>query len=350
MKIASLQILVLYLSFASTNMGCAPRLLETSSSVKEDQVPIHPIDDKDQVAKNAKISEEFLRIDTTSPSKVEFLDAKARDLLLLDAKAHPVARLDQLNKYDPQKLTGFCFGRAMAVHILARQRGLKPQSIKKQFIVGDLRGIRAKETEWRFHLTTLVKGEGGKWYAIDPIFPRVLTQTEWIEKTRAMWDEWYKESLKFKDPQSRIYIVSRDGVMPDIRSFVPPERETAEHIIELSFAPNSQIGFTRESSLGERVYSLNDRATEKFFLTTSELPKENRFNFIGLGFNDGFFIDYNNYFQNLIFGIPDIGPAIGVRAFDQENRDGDQLKILSKSISFDFNKILKLKSKNSKLH
>ena len=346
MKITSLQISVLFMAFASINAGCAPRLIENSSAVKEDQPPLHPIDEKEQIAKNAKISEEFLRIDSTSPSKIQFLDAKARDQLLLDVKAHPVARLDQLDKYDPQKLTGFCFGRAMAVHILARQRGVKPQSIKKQFIVGDLRGIRAKETEWRFHVTTLVKGDVGKWYAIDPIFPKVLTQTEWIEKTRSMWDEWYKESLKFKDPQSRIYIVGRDGVLPDIRSFVPPERETAEHIIELSFAPNSQIGFTRESSLGDRVYSLNDSVTEKFFLTTSELPKNGRFNFLGLGFNDGFFIDYNNYFQNLIFGIPDREPIIGARVFDKENREGDQLKILSNSISFDFNKILKIKSRN----
>lgn len=324
-------------------IGCAPRAFDRSSGLNNEEIRIRPFNDLDQAQKNDNINKEFLRIDAASPSKIDGLDANARDLLLQDAKAHPVARLDQLETYDPQKLTGFCFGRAMAVHTLARERGVKPLSIKKQFIVGDLKASEAKQTEWRFHVTTLVKGNDGKWYAIDPIFPRVLTQVEWIQKTRSIWDEWYKTSNIFKEPQSRIYVVNRHGVLPEIRSFVPPEHETGEHLIELSFNPTNFSGFTREPKIASKAYTLDEAATEKFFLTTSELSKNDRFNFLGLAFQDGLYINYNEYFQHLIFGIPDkqqVDPRIARQANDDNNR-----QIYSGSISINFEKILKMRKK-----
>jgi hypothetical protein len=317
--------------------------LDRSSELNREEVKIRPFNDRGLTQKNDKIDAEFLRLDTAAPSTIDGLNANARDLLLHDAKSHPVARLDQLDTYDPQKLTGFCFGRAMAVHTLARERGVKPQSIKKQFIVGDLKGIDAKQTEWRFHVTTLVKGDDGRWYAIDPIFPRVLTQVEWIQKTRSIWDEWYKKSNIFKEPQSRIYVVNRHGVLPDIRLFVPPERETGEHLIELSFNPTNIVGFTREPNVGDKAYTLDVAATEKFFLTTSELSKTDRFNFLGLAFQDGLYIDYNDYFEHLIFGIPDkqrVDPPMARQA-----NDDNQPQIYPGSISFDFEKIFNKKKR-----
>ena len=61
------------------------------------------------------------------------LTAFQRQQLWTAAFRHPVAGLDdekKLAKYYPQGFIGFCFGRAMAAHLLARQLGLAEDSVR----------------------------------------------------------------------------------------------------------------------------------------------------------------------------------------------------------------------------
>ena len=47
------------------------------------------------------------------------------------AASHPVAGFHVINKYDPYGNIGFCFGRALFVHLELLRRGVAKESIKK---------------------------------------------------------------------------------------------------------------------------------------------------------------------------------------------------------------------------
>jgi hypothetical protein len=50
-------------------------------------------------------------------------------------KKHPVAGLGALAKYDPSGALGFCFGRAMAVHLSALRLGVDDVDVKKLLLL-----------------------------------------------------------------------------------------------------------------------------------------------------------------------------------------------------------------------
>ena len=217
-----------------------------------------------------------------------------------ETKNDPVARLDRLSHYDPEGLTGFCFGRAMAVHLKARAAGIHPDSIKKQFIVGDLKSSLTAPTEWRFHVTTLIKSDHGVWYAVDPIFNQLMDADQWVRHTRGLWDQWHFQDPNTFGEQSQVYVTDRHAIMPDIRNFVAPELETGANLIELSFEPNNKAGFELRNRTVANAYGLTTEASEKYFLSAVEGITADRFNFVGLNFEDGFSIHYNRYFGDLM--------------------------------------------------
>lgn len=93
---------------------------------------------------------------------------------------HPVTALPVPDKYDPQKRgIGFCFGRAMAAHLEAIWNDkfkLQNDRVRKLFVVGNL---SAGGKMWQFHVTTLVKSDQGRWWAIDPILYGPVTAEAW---------------------------------------------------------------------------------------------------------------------------------------------------------------------------
>src|SRR5438128_1426530 len=78
----------------------------------------------------------FSKVVTGSPSTKEGLTAMDRKALFTQAVNNPVANVEMLFKYDPKGIVGFCFGRAMTVHLIARRMGLKDSSLRKLFIIG----------------------------------------------------------------------------------------------------------------------------------------------------------------------------------------------------------------------
>lgn len=88
-------------------------------------------------------------------------------------------------KYNGSPVFGYCWGRAMAAHLKALQTNLSNKSIRKIWAVGDLKN---GSTKWRYHVTTAVRGDDGSWYAIDPIFGKVMTVDEWHAKMRDGFD------------------------------------------------------------------------------------------------------------------------------------------------------------------
>ncbi len=223
------------------------------------------------------------------------LTADERKQLFVTASQNPVANLDVVTKYDPQGIIGFCFGRATTVHLTARKMGLKQSSIRKLFIIGDLRSNPARP-EWRFHVTTLVKGTDRKWHAVDPIMtPPLASGTDlpvakWIEIVKKTWD--YKNN-------SILYITSAEAAVPDIR--VDSEGPTGEHIIELAFDPNEQDGF-KAVKLGGKYDAFQPNAEQEatHFLQPSAEATDNRFEFLKIDVPGLGAVSYNKYFVELL--------------------------------------------------
>ena len=80
---------------------------------------------------------------------------------------------------------GFCFGRAMAFHLQALRSGLRKEGIQKLWVVGDL---KRGEVAWSYHVTTIVMGVDGVWYAMDPFFGRQMPAHEWVAIMRNEFD------------------------------------------------------------------------------------------------------------------------------------------------------------------
>ncbi len=85
---------------------------------------------------------------------------------------------------------GFCWGRAMAVHlkaILPRGSNLHNKSVRKLWAVGHFH-TPGNPASWDFHVTTIVRGENGAWYAIDPFFDKPLLAEEWYARLKSTLD------------------------------------------------------------------------------------------------------------------------------------------------------------------
>jgi len=236
------------------------------------------------------------------------------------AVENPVATLDDavIGKYDPTGAIGFCFGRAMTAQLGARELGLSLSSLKKLFIVGALCSGCTGATdapEWRFHVTTVVKGEDRKWYAIDPIMHesgpyRPLTVERWIERVREGWDRYHGG-----EPRAKLYLTPPDAILPDITTL--PSPETGERLIELNFVPESHglralrstnraLGLSSRNR--EKIYALTAGQAAEYFLTTSEREAD-RFRFLDIRI-DGDAIPYNGYFVDLL--KTDLEPDVGL--------------------------------------
>lgn len=97
---------------------------------------------------------------------------------------HPVASLSKVSNYE--KYTpgiGYCFGRATTAHLKALTNGMDKSSVRKVWALGHLKN---GSTNWRYHVTTIVRDSKGEWQAIDPIMGRPMP----IER-------WYREMKKY---------------------------------------------------------------------------------------------------------------------------------------------------------
>ena len=80
---------------------------------------------------------------------------------------------------------GFCWGRAMAVHLKALQTNINNKSVRKLWAVGSMDD---GHTQWRYHVTTIVRADDGAWYAIDPIFHKPMLIEDWLATMKKRFD------------------------------------------------------------------------------------------------------------------------------------------------------------------
>ena len=229
---------------------------------------------------------------------------------------NPVANLDVIEKYDPTGAIGFCFGRALTAQLSAMELGLDESVIKKLFVIGDLRSSPEKG-EWRFHVTTLVPRDDGKYIAIDPITYgstqeyRPFEAHEWVEFVRKGWDQWHG-----KNPKALFYLSDAETILPDITHLTVPE--DGQKLIELNFNPLNK-GFVENPNIKQvlglpndvRIFRASTPEIERSFFLTTQEPEETRFNFEGLSVSEyraqgegsktqQYNFSYNGYFKDLL--------------------------------------------------
>lgn len=136
-----------------------------------------------------------------NPKRISEVSEELAEEILNAVEYHPVASLGLLGKYDPQGGIGFCFGRAMTAHLEALSQGVLKESVMKAWVHGDLRadGIR-----WRYHVTSLLKGPGKTWWAVDPIMGYVMPVSQ-----------WYREMQRYDyDGKMKIYFTRAEKFGP----------------------------------------------------------------------------------------------------------------------------------------
>ncbi len=118
-----------------------------------------------------------LPIESVSLKRKAGLESNEIQELFRQVYDNPVASLAKVSDYEKNlEGAGYCFGRAMAVHIKALMNGADKTSIRKVWAVGELQSNGA---DWRYHVTTIVRDTNGKWIAIDPFMEKVLPIEEW---------------------------------------------------------------------------------------------------------------------------------------------------------------------------
>jgi len=213
---------------------------------------------------------------------------------------HPVATLKDyrtVNKYDPTGAIGFCFGRAMATHNNSRLLGLRPEAVKKIFVIGDMRS--GAEPEWRFHVTTIVRGKNGQWYALDPITPggRVVTAEAWLSWVRQTWD-----SHNFSKFKTNAYITSGDVVIPNLKVSPPATEINNTDIMSTSFQPETHEGVKKVAGI-ERLYDVSVSEAADFqkrqFISHNEIGTD-RYDMAKITINGSATYEYAGYFRDLL--------------------------------------------------
>jgi hypothetical protein len=118
-----------------------------------------------------------------NPKRLSGLEKVELDELFKRIKDNPVTAICNRDKYDPKNIgIGFCFGRAIAAHIEALRMGLAKGSIKKAWAVGEL---NSDEGPWRYHVTTVVRGTDGTWWALDTLLNSPVTIEDWYGKMKS---------------------------------------------------------------------------------------------------------------------------------------------------------------------
>ncbi|GEM_PF-1551548 len=229
-----------------------------------------------------------------SSGTMKALSAKEQQYLYDLVEAGSVTSIRALGKYDPEHQTGFCFGRAMAVHLMARRMGLREESIRKLFVVGCL-GSGGK-TEWRFHVATMVKGDDGAWHALEMnVAKGPLSAPEWVREMHRVWDP---------EQKARLYVTSPSWVLPDVRTFRDLSEEKGTELIELSFDPSHREGFRCCSNYGVELVEIDDCNARRYFIGTDE-EKQDSFDFGKIVIN-GEIYRYRGYFDDMLKGLKEM--------------------------------------------
>jgi hypothetical protein len=119
-------------------------------------------------------------------------------------------------KYDPESNIGFCFGRALRIHLELLRYGVNKDSIKKIFVIGPM---KSPGKIWQFHVATVVKDlKSNQWWVLDTNLGVPVSVEDWMkhyERTRT--DEikhWFRSNTIDRTKSLRFYITRAEKIGP----------------------------------------------------------------------------------------------------------------------------------------
>lgn len=145
-----------------------------------DQAKVSP---EQAMTMNKIVLEQMQNISRENPGtgRKNSIDAVEAKEIYEEVTRNPITRLLNVKKYDPSGQLGFCFGRAMNSHLEALHRGVDNASIRKVYVVGQMKAL-VGDTVWTFHVATAVKNSKGGWWIIDPFFGKAVSIEKWYAR------------------------------------------------------------------------------------------------------------------------------------------------------------------------
>lgn len=101
------------------------------------------------------------------------------DRIIETVKKNPIATIDAVTQYEHGSDIGFCFGRALYVHHLLLQAGVKQEDLVKIFNVGQL---LVQGQMWNFHVAMMVRDSKDGFLVVDPLAGKTLDYKSWIKQ------------------------------------------------------------------------------------------------------------------------------------------------------------------------
>lgn len=168
----------------------AEQMKEIDRAVLQDFQDLFQIEAPSRAASdawNARLAQalESLPAPKVGPGEKAVLSADELDDLGYQVRTNQAIRDSCSDKYEktPGVTYGFCFGRAVGVHLLARNMGLANDSIRKVWMVGTMHG---GTVTWGHHVATAVRTEAG-WRVIDgALDSRGRTMSQWFYEWQFM--------------------------------------------------------------------------------------------------------------------------------------------------------------------
>ncbi len=140
----------------------------------------------------------------------------AQGQLLIDHLLIEDAEQKKIKDYDPQGNLGFCFGRAVKIHLELLRYGVNKNSIKKIFVIGPM---SVPGMIWQFHVATIVKDfDSNQWWALDMNLKEPVKVSEWMKFYERFSTD--KEFRLFRKPlldrtkSLRFYITEPQKIAP----------------------------------------------------------------------------------------------------------------------------------------
>ena len=256
-------------------------LLALSETIVED-LRTDPLDTKVMSTLSAEVLNERNLIG------LDLLNAKSRpgqgitrimaEELLLIANTDPVVGIEALKIYDIDPATGkhvhgFCFGRADFLYFELLKRGVPKNSIYKLFHAGAIYGDPNFGRPWSNHVVLIVEALEGGFYAIDPLYNKVMTPNEWYEANNKVAK--LNRSMLYVGMPERTYTQGslntrqalNDHTFPTVRSRV----STPSGPVESQFIPKDHFWLKYYDDMIAAVLATNNGPYAEYFCKVSRL-------------------------------------------------------------------------------
>lgn len=151
------------------------------------------------------ISREKLDLAAKSHQDIHFDYYELAAKIISETRQNPVANLASVKNYEQGGQIGFCFGRALLVHLLLRQAGVKQAHLAKIFNVGQL---LVEKQLWQFHVAVMIRDSKAGYLVVDPMHSKPLAYQEWIAINSAY-------DIKGKYSRARFYITEARKFLPN---------------------------------------------------------------------------------------------------------------------------------------